>query len=116
MPAGPLRVEATPPPASPGVAVVLTPERPPPLPAVPASWELTAREHRVVALLLSGASNRQLAEALCVSDNTVETHLRHIYEKLGVRGRQQVLARYFRETARAALRGEPGGPREEHRA
>lgn len=115
-PAGPLRIEATPGDAGGGVAVVLTPERPPSLPAVPASWELTAQERRVVALLLGGASNRQLAAALCVSDNTVETHLRHIYEKLGVRGRQQVLARFFRETARAALPGEPGEPGEEHRA
>lgn len=115
-PMGPLRIEATPSDERGGIAIVLTPECPPPLPTVPASWGLTAQERRVVALLLCGASNRQLAGALGVSDNTVETHLRHIYEKVGVRGRQQVLAQFFRETARAALPGEPREPGEEHRA
>ena len=42
-------------------------------------------------------SNRGLAERLSISGNTIETHLRHIYAKLDVRNRQELLARLFRE-------------------
>jgi DNA-binding CsgD family transcriptional regulator len=51
-----------------------------------------------VELLVRGLTNRQIAAALSVSENTVEYHLRHAYGKFGVRGRTQVLARFFQET------------------
>jgi DNA-binding NarL/FixJ family response regulator len=47
--------------------------------------------------VLKGLSNREIAAALVVSENTVQTHLRHIYEKVEVRSRTQLLARFFRE-------------------
>ena len=53
---------------------------------------LTARQSEVVALLLQGLSNAEIAEALVVDVNTVKTHLRHVYKALGVRSRSQVLA------------------------
>ncbi len=80
------------------MAIVLTPERPPAPPAIPAEWPLTPAERQVVALLARGLGNRQIADALTVSENTVQTHLRHAYEKLGVGGRTQLMARFFRET------------------
>lgn len=48
---------------------------------------LTAREAAVLHLATSGASVDEMARLLCVSPNTVKTHLTHIYAKLGVRGR-----------------------------
>lgn len=54
---------------------------------------LTARQSEVVALLLQGMSNVEIAEALVIDVNTVKTHLRHIYRLLGARSRSQVLAR-----------------------
>jgi DNA-binding NarL/FixJ family response regulator len=54
---------------------------------------LTARQAEVVALLLQGMTNAEIAEALVVDVNTVKTHLRHIYKTLGVRSRSQVLAK-----------------------
>jgi DNA-binding NarL/FixJ family response regulator len=54
---------------------------------------LTARQSEVVALLLQGMSNIEIAEALVIDVNTVKTHLRHIYRVLGARSRSQVLAR-----------------------
>jgi DNA-binding CsgD family transcriptional regulator len=48
--------------------------------------------------LLRGLGNRQLAERLSISENTVEAHLRHAYEKLGVHSRSQLAARFFRDT------------------
>lgn len=102
-PLGPVRIEATPGGGDGSVAVVLTPERRPAPPAIPADWSLTAQERSVVALLLRGFGNRQLSEQLCISENTVEAHLRHAYEKLGVHSRTQLLARFFRDTHWPAL-------------
>jgi DNA-binding NarL/FixJ family response regulator len=53
---------------------------------------LTARQAEVVALLLQGLSNLEIADALFVDVNTVKTHLRHAYKALGVRSRSQALA------------------------
>lgn len=58
-----------------------------------ATLGLTARQAEVVALLLQGMSNQEIAAALVIDVNTVKTHLRHIYRVLGARSRAQVLAR-----------------------
>lgn len=57
-----------------------------------ASRGLTARQAEVVALLLQGLSNAEIAASLYVDVNTVKTHLRHAYKALGVRSRAQALA------------------------
>jgi LuxR family transcriptional regulator, maltose regulon positive regulatory protein len=54
---------------------------------------LTAREREVLALLISGASVKATAKALAVSPNTVKTHTRHLFEKLGVKNRVEAAAR-----------------------
>ncbi len=48
---------------------------------------LTGRERRIAELVVSGLTNRQVAEALFVSPRTVEHHLRNVYRKLGVSSR-----------------------------
>jgi ATP/maltotriose-dependent transcriptional regulator MalT len=48
---------------------------------------LSPREREVAALVASGRRNRDVAEALFVSEKTVESHLARIYDKLGVRSR-----------------------------
>lgn len=53
---------------------------------------LTEREHEVLALLDGGASNRQIAKALFVTEATVKTHLVHIFDKLGVDSRTRAVA------------------------
>ncbi|WP_416446061.1 response regulator [Leucobacter sp. HNU] len=53
---------------------------------------LTARELEVLALAASGLSNRELAEALVVSEATVKTHLHHAFTKLGAENRQAAIA------------------------
>ena len=58
-----------------------------------AALGLTARQSEVVALLLQGMTNAEIASALYVDINTVKTHLRHVYKTLGARSRSQVLAR-----------------------
>jgi DNA-binding NarL/FixJ family response regulator len=50
---------------------------------------LTERESEILSLLPMGLTNRELGSQLFVSENTVKTHLRSLYTKLGVRNRAQ---------------------------
>ncbi len=52
---------------------------------------LTQREQDVVKLVADGCSNQQIADSLYVSIRTVETHLSHIFTKLGVTSRTGIL-------------------------
>jgi DNA-binding CsgD family transcriptional regulator len=62
---------------------------------------LTPAERRVADLAAQGNTNREIAQALFVSEKTVETHLGHIYDKLGVRSRHRVRDVLERETISA---------------
>jgi DNA-binding CsgD family transcriptional regulator len=52
--------------------------------------ELTPTERRVAELAASGLRNRDVAEELGISDKTVEAHLAHVYQKLGIRSRAEL--------------------------
>ena len=53
---------------------------------------LSKREREVLALLVRGAPNREIAAALRISDPTVKTHVRHVLEKLHLRNRAEAAA------------------------
>jgi len=53
----------------------------------PAEEALTARELEVLSLVARGASNKEIARQLHISEATVKTHLLHIFDKLGVSDR-----------------------------
>jgi DNA-binding NarL/FixJ family response regulator len=53
---------------------------------------LTTREREVLALMIQGRTNRQIAEALLVTPNTVKKHVDHILQKLNVRNRAGAVA------------------------
>ncbi|MDZ4133820.1 MAG: helix-turn-helix transcriptional regulator, partial [Dethiobacteria bacterium] len=53
---------------------------------------LTAREIGIVKLLLQGYSNKQIADTLFISEDTLKTHLRNIYRKYGVHKKSELLA------------------------
>ena len=65
---------------------------------------LTAAERRVAALVAEGRTNREVAAALFLGERTVETHLSHVYAKLGVRSRSRARAD-VRSARRAKFRG-----------
>jgi DNA-binding NarL/FixJ family response regulator len=56
---------------------------------------LTEREGQILEHLAKGFSNKEIANLLNLSLDTVRTHLRHIYEKLHVHSRTEALARYY---------------------
>jgi LuxR family maltose regulon positive regulatory protein len=59
--------------------------------AQPLPEPLTPRELEVLRLICEGLSNRDIAEQLTVTLNTVKKHSSHIYGKLGVRSRAQAI-------------------------
>jgi LuxR family maltose regulon positive regulatory protein len=54
---------------------------------------LSDRELEVLHLLVEGQTNQEIAHKLCVSVNTVKTHLKNIYGKLGVNNRREAIAK-----------------------
>ena len=52
-------------------------------------WGLSTREREVLALLVEGRTNRQIGEALFISDKTASVHVTHILVKLGVASRTE---------------------------
>jgi DNA-binding NarL/FixJ family response regulator len=63
--------------------------------AEPAEEPLSKREVEVLELVARGATNREAAARLFISEATVKTHLLHIYAKLGVNDRAAAVAEAF---------------------
>ena len=55
------------------------------------SLGITPRELEILELIASGLSNREIAEAIFVSENTVKTHSSRLFNKLGARRRTQAV-------------------------
>ncbi len=51
--------------------------------------ELTAREKEVLCLIAKGASNREIAQTLFLSEGTVRNHISHVLTRLDLRDRTQ---------------------------
>lgn len=65
--------------------------------------QLTRRERGLLEGLAKGQTNRELAQELAISENTVKFHLSNLFEKLGVNNRTKAIARYY------AAKGAAGG-------
>jgi LuxR family maltose regulon positive regulatory protein len=65
------------------------------MPTAHAAMQLTPREAEVMDMVASGLSNKEIAQALFVAQSTVKVHLRHAYEKLGVRSRAEAVAHWL---------------------
>jgi DNA-binding NarL/FixJ family response regulator len=58
--------------------------------------QLTHREKQVLAKIYEGLGNQEISDALCISVNTVKTHIGHIYEKLHIHSRSEAAAYAWR--------------------
>jgi ATP/maltotriose-dependent transcriptional regulator MalT len=58
---------------------------------------LSERETEIVVLAARGLSNRQIAQELHVAEATVKRHLANVYEKVGVRSRNEAVRRAITE-------------------
>jgi len=74
--------------------VLSTFREPAPAPAA-AEENLSRREQEVLELLSQGCANKEIADKLSISIETVTWHLRHIYTKLHVRSRTQAALKYL---------------------
>ncbi len=54
---------------------------------------LSRREREILDLVVQGSTNREIGKALFITEATVKKHLRHVYEKLGVRSRTEAAVR-----------------------
>ncbi len=76
------------------VAVVLQAAAPPSIaPLICAAYGLTTRERELTELVLRGFGTTEIAARLFVSPHTVQSHLKSIFAKVGVRSRRQLVGR-----------------------
>jgi DNA-binding CsgD family transcriptional regulator len=77
---------------------------------------LTETQRRVAALVARGQTNREIAAAMFVTQNTVQTHIRHIFQKLGVKSRTELAARLLSGPSLPEATRVPGraGPEPDH--
>ena len=64
---------------------------------LPENVVLTAKEKEVLSIVLEGKSRKEISAILHVSENTVKTHLTHLYEKFNVSGREELLALAYKQ-------------------
>ena len=62
-----------------------------------ADYGLTPREQEILHLLVEGLTMRRIADHLGVSYHTVDTHIRHLYDKLHVHSRSKAVAKALQE-------------------
>lgn len=75
---------------SPGIGKKIIAQIPAPLTNHPEGWEqLTPREQEILQLIAKGASNREIAQTLYISEKTVKNHVTNILSRLGLRDRTQ---------------------------
>ncbi|MGH7807533.1 MAG: response regulator transcription factor, partial [Thermodesulfobacteriota bacterium] len=55
---------------------------------------LTKREEQIVELVVREYNNRKIAKELTISLSTLKTHLGHIFKKLGIKTRSQLIAQF----------------------
>jgi DNA-binding CsgD family transcriptional regulator len=80
-------------------------------PLVMVAYGLTAQERAITELVCQGLSTREIARRLQITVNTVQDHLKPVFEKTGVRSRRELVATILRQQyLPRAKAGHPIGP------
>jgi DNA-binding CsgD family transcriptional regulator len=97
-----------------GAAVAVIIEEPSPAELAPLlmlAYGLTKQEQAVTRLVCRGLSTRELADRLHITPNTLQDHLKSIFEKTGVSSRRELVAAILQEQyLPRAMAGQPAGP------
>ena len=94
-----------------GIAIIIEEPSPAELaPVLMLAYGLTNQEQRLTSLVCRGYSTRELAERLHITPNTVQDHLKSIFEKTGVRSRRELVTLILQEQyLPRAMAGHPIG-------
>ncbi len=76
-------------------------------PGVSPRRALTRREQEIIALVVRGLKNREIAASLCIATGTVKIHMMHIFEKTGIRDRFELAMYGLKQSV-----GQPPAPPE----
>jgi DNA-binding CsgD family transcriptional regulator len=107
------------------VAVIVEPAHPVRIASLlMAAYELTEREQEVTRLVLQGYSTVEIATQFAIMPQTVQQHLKSIFDKTGVRSRRELVGKVFfahyeprvRDNEQRAIGSRPlrGGPLDRH--
>src|SRR5215212_9468175 len=82
-------------------------------------YDLSRREAQVALCCAEGMTNGEIGDRLCITEQTVKFHMRHLFIKFGVRRRGELISRLLRHEDGAAFGsgtggGRPAGPFEAH--
>jgi DNA-binding NarL/FixJ family response regulator len=79
-----------------GIAVIIEPAHPAEVaPLIARAYDLSARERELTQHVIRGLSTSEIAEQLFISTNTVQDHLKAIFQKVGVSSRRELVARIW---------------------
>ena len=80
------------------IAVIFESARPAEVaPLIMQAYDLSKRESEILQLVARGLSTAEIAETFHISSNTVQDHLKAIFEKVGVRSRRELVGQLFAE-------------------
>jgi DNA-binding CsgD family transcriptional regulator len=101
--------------ASEAIAIIIDEPSPGDLASIlMAAYGLTKQEQTLTALVCRGASTREIGAQLRITANTVQDHLKSIFDKTGVRSRRELVATIFKEQYLPRAKGgrpiRPSGP------
>ena len=79
--------------------------------SAPEGCDLTRREHEILELLSKGFADKEIAQELSISFDTVRWHLKQVFEKLHVRSRTEAVATFLGSRESSSRHPKPPGTR-----
>ncbi len=65
--------------------------------SITGTFQLSDKENEVLQAICSGKSNKEIAKSQNISINTVKTHVQHIYKKLNVHSRTELIIKHLKK-------------------